>query len=109
MKASRKKKFIDSLLDTLCEWKGTTRDGRLLDVTLPSGRISVDFMKFDIEMGKNETSAWPLADSRTKVESAKRLTVGPGAGAGERIANVAEPEPVRISDENRRDGATASV
>ncbi|KAH6623181.1 hypothetical protein F5144DRAFT_354801 [Chaetomium tenue] len=44
-----RKCFLDSLLDTFHDWEGTTRasgSGRFLDGTLPSGRMSVDFMQY---------------------------------------------------------------
>ncbi len=61
-----RKRFLDSLLDTFHEWEGTTRNSRgmfLLNNTLPSGRMSLDFMcyqpddmaKGDTEDGKPES------------------------------------------------------
>ncbi len=83
-KPSRKKLF-DSLLDTFHSWEGTTRnshDDFFLNGTLPSGRMSVDFMHYQpggpqYQPGGRVTSgAWPLHGSASsgRPESTKTLT-----------------------------------
>jgi hypothetical protein len=88
---SSRRKLLDSLLDTFHSWEGTTRhsnDNMWLNKTLPSGRMSVDFMQYQPGTGTyvniaaghgdvpgNSAGAWPLYNHETsRPESAKTLT-----------------------------------
>jgi hypothetical protein len=66
-----RKRFFDSLLDTLHEWEGTTRNSHgifILNDTLPSGRMSLDFMCYQPdEMAKG------LETGEGRPESAKTM------------------------------------
>jgi hypothetical protein len=82
---SSRRKLLDSLLDTFHSWEGTTRhsnDNRWLNDTLPSGRMSVDFMQYQPGTGTyvnvaagHGGGAWPLyGHDSPRPESAKTLT-----------------------------------
>jgi hypothetical protein len=61
-KRSPNKSFFDTLLDTFHDWEGTTRNGDawMLNNTLPSGRMSVDFMHYQAGTGGGGGGGWPL-------------------------------------------------
>jgi hypothetical protein len=82
-KRSPNKSFFDTLLDTFHDWEGTTRnsDAWMLNNTLPSVRMSVNFMHYQTGTGGGEANGggWPLpADPENeggwRPDSAKTLT-----------------------------------
>lgn len=59
-----KKGVWSSLLETFREWEGTSSSGGFLDGTLPSGRLSLDFM---------QDNGWAMKET-SRPQSAKPLT-----------------------------------
>jgi hypothetical protein len=85
------RRFLDTLLDTFHEWEGTTRHGgRFLNGTLPSGRMSVDFMHYETGSGE-----WPLVDRETGLVGGARPESAKTMAAEEVTAQLARPEPVK--------------
>jgi hypothetical protein len=95
--------FIDTVLDTFHDWEGTTRNSRdahVLNGTLPSGRMSVDFMQYETGSGVNQIY-YPLGGRTSagsvRLDSAKTLT-----GEVYEVAQVVRPQSVKIVDVGRQ-------
>jgi hypothetical protein len=98
--SSSRRKLLDSLLNTFHSWECTTRhsnDNQWLNDTLPSGRMSVDFMRYEpgtgayVNVAAGGNNSWPLHDyDSQRPESAKTLTA-----QEHEVNGLARPESIK--------------
>ncbi|KAH6847735.1 hypothetical protein B0I37DRAFT_150748 [Chaetomium sp. MPI-CAGE-AT-0009] len=108
-----RKRFLDTLLDTFHDWEGTTRHsggGRFLDGTLPSGRMSVDFMHYATGQSVDDDGVYHALGDKSIRTTSSASDGGGGGGEDERpdsaktlttghiyeVAQVARPVSARI-------------
>lgn len=108
-KPPSRKRFLDTLLDTFHDWEGTTRaSGGFLDGTLPSGRMSVDFMHYRTggQGVEDEVSVYhhSLGGKSVRTASSSSTAVGSGGGSGVAV-NVHGVEGGDGDDDERPDSA----
>ena len=83
----RRRRFLDSLLDTFHSWEGTTHTGRsgfFLDNTVPSGRMTVDFMGYEVGEGAWQRKS-AIGETTTEMADSevKRAAMAESLGEGE--------------------------
>jgi hypothetical protein len=105
-KTPSRKRFIDTLLDTFHDWEGTTRaSGGFLDGTLPSGRMSVDFMQYRTagQGGDSDDGVYQsLSGKSVRTASSSSTAVGVGGGVGVNVHGVSGADG---DDDERPDSA----